>query len=91
MLEFDQDYFVRARARAERRVSIKLDRSQTSGPYFTQGITSSSRQGLSGLIIFDVTSDRSVGPQGYFIIETASRGQVVRVGDYMARYIGAGG
>jgi hypothetical protein len=70
--------------------SIKLDRSQTSGAYFTQGISSSSKQGVFGVMIFDTLTDRSVGPQGYIIVDTPSRGQVVRVADYMARYIGAG-
>ena len=71
--------------------SIKLDHSQTSGAYFTQGISSSSKQGLSGVMIFDTQTDRSVGPQGYIIVDIPSRGQVVRVADYMARYIGTGG
>jgi hypothetical protein len=71
--------------------SIKLDRSQTSGAYFTQGISSSSKQGLSGVMIFDTLTDRSVGPQGYIIVNTPSRGRIVRVADYLVRYIGAGG
>jgi hypothetical protein len=71
--------------------SIKLDRSQTSGAYFTQGISSNSKQGLSGVMIFDTQTDRSVGPIGYIIVDTPSRGRIVRVADYMARYIGAGG
>jgi hypothetical protein len=71
--------------------SIKLDHSQTSGAYFTQGISSSSRQGISGVMIFDTQTDRSVGPQGYIIVNIPSRGRVVRVADYVARYIGAGG
>jgi hypothetical protein len=71
--------------------STKLDRSQTSGAYFTQGISSSSKQGISGVLIFDTQTDRSVGPQGYIIVDIPSRGRVVRVADYMARYIGAGG
>ena len=48
--------------------SIKLDRSKTSGAYFTQGISSSSKQGLSGVLIYDTQTDRSVGPQGYIIV-----------------------
>ena len=71
--------------------SIKLDHSQTTGAYFTQGISSSSKQGLSGVMIFDTQTDRSVGPQGYIIVDIPSRGRVVRVADYMARYIGTGG
>jgi hypothetical protein len=71
--------------------STKLDRSETSGPYFTQGISSSSKQGISGVMIFDTQTDRSVGPQGYIVVEIPSRGRVVRLADYMARYIGAGG
>jgi hypothetical protein len=71
--------------------SIKLDRSETSGAYFTQGISSSSKQGLFGFMIFDTQTDRAVGPQGYIIVDTPSRGQVVRVAEYTARYIGAGG
>ena len=71
--------------------SIKLDRSETSGAYFTQGISSSSKQGLSGVLIYDTQTDRSVGPQGYIIVDIPSRGRVVRVSDYTARYIGAGG
>ncbi len=71
--------------------SVKLDRSEMSGAYFTQGISSSSKQGVSGVMIFDTRTDRSVGPQGYIIVDTPSRGRVVRVADYMARYIGTGG
>jgi hypothetical protein len=70
--------------------SIKLDRSETSGAYFTQGISSSSKQGLRGFIIFDTQTDRAVGPQGYIIVDIPSRGQIVRVADYTARYIGTG-
>ena len=70
--------------------SIKLDRSETSGAYFTQGISSSSKQGVRGFIIFDTQTDRAVGPQGYIIIDIPSRGQIVRVADYTARYIGTG-
>ncbi|MBV9298942.1 MAG: hypothetical protein JO066_08190 [Verrucomicrobia bacterium] len=70
--------------------SIKLDRSETSGAYFTQGISSSSKQGVRGFIIFDTQTDRAVGPQGYIIVDVPSRGQIVRVADYTARYIGAG-
>ncbi len=71
--------------------SIRLDRSETSGAYFTQGISSSSKQGVRGVVIFDTEMDRAVGPQGYIIIDIPSREQVVRVADYRARYIGYGG
>jgi len=71
--------------------SVKLDRSETSGAYFTQGISSSSKQGVRGVMIFDTQADRSVGPQGYIIVETPSRGQIVRVADYTVRFIGSGG
>jgi len=71
--------------------SIKLDRSETSGEYFTQGISSSSKQGVRGVLIYDTQSDRTVGPQGYIIVDTPSCGQVVRVAAYTARYIGGGG
>jgi hypothetical protein len=71
--------------------STKLDRSEMSGAYFTQGISSSSKQGVRGVLIFDTETDRAVGPQGYIIVDTPSRGQIVRVADYTARYIGAGG
>lgn len=70
--------------------SVKLDRSETSGAYFSQGISSSSKQGIHGVMIFDTQTDRSVGPQGYIIVDTPSRGQIVRVGNYTARYIGGG-
>lgn len=71
--------------------SIKLDRSETSAAYFTQGISSSSKQGVHGFIIFDTQTERTVGPQGYIIIDIPSQGKVVRVADYTARYIGGGG
>ena len=71
--------------------SIKLDHSETSGAYFTQGISSSSKQGVRGVMIFDTQTDGAVGAQGYIIIDTPSYGQVVRVADYTARYIGGGG
>jgi hypothetical protein len=69
----------------------KLDRSETSGAYFTQGISSSSKQGICGVMIFDTQTGRSVGPQGYIVVDTPSYGQIVRVADYTVRYIGAGG
>jgi hypothetical protein len=68
--------------------SIKLDRSETSASYFTQGISSSSKQGLHGVMLFDIQTDRSVGPQGYIIVDTPSREEIIRVGEYTARYIG---
>ena len=67
----------------------KLDRSETSAAYFSQGISSSSRQGIRGVMIFDTETGRSVGPQGYIVIDTPSYGQIVRVADYTARYIGS--
>ena len=70
--------------------SIKLDRSETSGSYFTQGISSSSKQGLHGVLIFDTQTGRTVGPQGYIIVDTPPRGQIIRVADYTVRYIGGG-
>ena len=68
--------------------SIKLDRSEMSGAYFTQGISSSSKQGLRGVMVFDTQTDHAVGPLGYIIVDTPSYGQIVRVADYTARYIG---
>jgi hypothetical protein len=70
--------------------SIKLDHSETSGAYFTQGISSSSKQGVRGVMIFDTQTDNAVGPLGYIIVDTPSRGQVVRLADYTVRYIGGG-
>jgi hypothetical protein len=70
--------------------STKLDRSETSGSYFTQGISSSSKQGLHGVMLFDTQTDRSVGPQGYIIVDTPSRGEIIHVAEYTARYIGGG-
>ena len=69
----------------------KLDRSETSGSYFSQGISSSSKQGIRGVMIFDTQTGRSVGPQGYIFVDTPLCGQIVRVADYTARYIGSGG
>ena len=70
---------------------VKLDRSETSAAYFTQGISSSSKQGIRGVMIFDTQTGRSVGPQGYIVVDTPSYGQIVRIADYTARYIGSGG
>jgi hypothetical protein len=70
--------------------SVKLDRSATSGAYFTQGISSSSKQGVRGVVIFDTHANRTIGPQGYIVVDLPSRGQIVHVADYTARYIGAG-
>jgi hypothetical protein len=70
--------------------SVKLDRSETSGAYFTQGISSSSKQGLHGIMLFDTQTDRSVGPQGYIVVDTPPRGRVIRVAEYTVRYIGGG-
>jgi hypothetical protein len=71
--------------------SAKLDHSKTSGSYFTQGISSSSRQGVQGYLIFDTKTGRAVSPQGYIIVDTPPRGQIVHVAQYTARYIGFGG
>jgi hypothetical protein len=70
--------------------STKLDRSETSGSYFTQGISSSSKQGLHGVMLFDTQTDRSVGQQGYIIVDTPSRGEIIHLAEYTARYIGGG-
>ena len=70
----------------------KLDRLRDeSGAYFTQGISSSSKQGIRGVMIFDTQTGRSVGPQGYIVVDSPSYGQIVRIADYTARYIGSGG
>ncbi len=71
--------------------SVKLDHSETSGAYFTQGISSSSKQGVQGYLIFDTQTGHAVSPQGYVIVDTPPRGQIVRVAQYTARYIGFGG
>ena len=42
-------------------------------------------------MIFDTQTARSVGPQGYIFVDTPLCGQIVRVADYTARNIGAGG
>ena len=70
--------------------SVKLDHSEMSGAYFTQGISSSSKQGVRGVMIFDTETDHTVGPQGYIIVDIPSSGQIVHVGNYTARYIGGG-
>jgi hypothetical protein len=70
--------------------SVKLDHSETSGAYFTQGISSSSKQGLHGIMLFDTQTGSSVGPQGYIVVDTPSRGKVIHVAQYTARYIGGG-
>src|SRR5271156_4552021 len=69
--------------------SVKLDHSETSGAYFTQGISSSSKQGVQGYLVFDTKTDRAVSPQGYIIVDTPPRDQVVHVAQYVARYIGS--
>jgi hypothetical protein len=71
--------------------SVKLDHSATSGAYFTQGISSSSKQGVRGYLLFDTKTDQAVSPQGYIIVDTPLRDQVVHVAQYTARYIGSGG
>jgi hypothetical protein len=71
--------------------SIKLDHVQTSGGYFTQGISSSSRQGIRGFLLFDTQTGQAAAQQGYILVDTPSRNQVVQVGQYTARYIGSGG
>jgi hypothetical protein len=71
--------------------SIKLDHTQTSGGYFSQGISSSSKQGLEGFLLFDTKTDQAASQQGYILVDTPSRNQVVQVGQYTARYIGSGG
>jgi hypothetical protein len=70
--------------------SVKLDHSEMSGAYFTQGISSSSKQGLHGIMLFDTQTDRSVGSQGYIVVDTPHRGQIIRIAEYTARYIGGG-
>jgi hypothetical protein len=71
--------------------SIKLDHTKTSGAYFTQGISSSSKQGLQGFLLFDTKTGKAAAQQGYILVDTPSRNQVVQVGQYTARYIGSGG
>jgi hypothetical protein len=71
--------------------SAKLDHVETSGAYFTQGISSSSRQGIQGFLLFDTRTGQAVAQQGYVLVDTPSRNQVVQVGQYTVRYIGSGG
>jgi hypothetical protein len=71
--------------------SAKLDHVETSGAYFTQGISSSSRQGIQGFLLFDTRTSQAVAQQGYILVDTPSRNQVVQVGQYTVRYIGSGG
>ena len=71
--------------------SIKLDHVETSGAYFTQGISSSSRQGIQGFLLFDTETGQAAAQQGYILVDTPPRNQVVQVGQYTARYIGSGG
>jgi hypothetical protein len=71
--------------------SVKLDHSETSGAYFTQGISSSSKQGVQGYLIFDTQTGWAASPQGYIIVDTPPRGKIVHVAQYTARYIGFGG
>jgi hypothetical protein len=70
--------------------SAKLDHVETSGAYFTQGISSSSRQGIQGFLLFDTRTGPAVSQQGYVQVATPSRNQVVQVGQYTERYIGSG-
>ena len=68
--------------------SIKLDHSETSGAYFTQGISSSSKQGVQGYLIFDTKTGRAVSLEGYIIVDTPPRGQIVHVAQYTAQPFG---
>lgn len=45
---------------------------------------------LSGIVIFDARTGRLVGRQGYVAADTPQRGEIVRFGDYFARFIGTG-
>jgi hypothetical protein len=71
--------------------SIKLDHAETSGSYFTQGISSSSKQGIRGFVIFDTQTGNAAEAQGYILVDAPSQNQVVHVDRYKARYIGSGG
>ena len=44
-----------------------------------------------GVLLFDTQTDRIRGPRGYVLVDQPVREQVIRIGDEMARYIGAGG
>ena len=65
--------------------SVKLDRSERSRAYFTQGISSSSKQGVRVSLIFDTKTGRAVSLQGYIVVDTPPRGQIVHVAQYTAR------
>jgi hypothetical protein len=69
-------------------LKIEWDSLFACGAYFTQGISSSSKRGVRGYLIFGTKTGRAVSLQGYIIVDTPPRGQIVHLAQYTARYIG---
>jgi hypothetical protein len=69
----------------------KLINSQTAVSFFSKSPGRHHTEvDLTGVMIFDTRSGRLVGNRGFVLVDTPSRGTVVRFGDYIARYIGTG-
>jgi len=69
----------------------KLINSQTAVSFFSKSPGRHHTEvDLTGVMIFDTRSGSLVGNRGFVLVDTPSRGTVVRLGDYIARYIGTG-
>jgi hypothetical protein len=68
----------------------KMIRAKTSSLFFAQGYEAYPTASIYGVVIFDSRTGHVVGPQGYAVVDTPSRGRIARFGPYVARYIGTG-
>jgi hypothetical protein len=71
----------------------KLIHSETSGSFLSRNMDQQSQSNLdlSGVLLFDIRSNRLVDAhQGYIASDTPQRGRVIRFDEYYARYIGTG-
>jgi hypothetical protein len=68
----------------------KLVNSPHTISFFRRGIEGYSQPDIYCVMIFDTNSGKFVSNQGYAIVDFPRRGQVVRFGAYIARFIGSG-
>jgi hypothetical protein len=66
----------------------KLIASETTASFFNKGCNA--ELDAYSVVIFDTKKDHLVGPQGYVFVDLPTPGEVVRVANYVARYIGTG-
>jgi hypothetical protein len=69
----------------------KLISSAHATSFFAGSLEESPEVNLYCVMIFDTNTGKFVSNQGYAIVDFPEKGEVVRFGNYVARFIGSGG